>query len=448
MTAPTRLFHFLCALLLAWTIASTEGELSADEFKVGDVLIVAANEAKLMSGKTLVATLPRGRECKVERVSGPWVLTRLTIDGELRRGWVHESDLRPAAPTPKPKPAPERKPADPVTRPMPKDPAPAQKSFDQTRKVPMLKRIATLKGHSGDVYSLAFSADGKTLASGGVDQIIHIWDVDTRRLRTMLAGHQQRVRCLKFSPVMDKLLASGGGQVSDGELLLWNLKDGKKIADLPAGESEVVALDFSSDGMTLFSAGWSRSITIWDVISPARRGEFRASLTEMVNQLAVGPNGDYLANPDRGGIVFLRAIDRVEAGGGRPTEGVLKLLAGQKKKISTMKFSHDGARLATGSDDRSIIVWDCASGKPFAKLLGHGGPVSSLDFSPDGKFLVSGSLDSQDSLKIWELSRSEAVSEAESGPVFAVAFSPRGDLVASTEGQNIHLWAVGESDAQ
>ncbi len=442
----------LLALILA--VGSQAGQLTAAEFQIGDRIVVSANEAKLMAGKKLVATVPKGRECKVERISGNWLLTRLEIDGNVRRGWIHRNGVThvaiPSKPSTVPSPTkPSTEPIPKVTSPTPRMTKPSQPSKRGTKPVPVtlpvLQPARKLQGHADDVYCLAFSADGKTLVSGSADLTISIWDVETGTRLDSLKGHTQRIRCVEFSPVMQTVLASGGGQVADGELKLWNLKERKLIADLPVGDTEVISLDFSADGMTLFTAGWSRFINMWDVIATRAGGTIRGSLSEMVRHVAVSPDGKLIANNGKGSIVYLRELAKVREGTERPTDGILQILSDHKDRITSLKFSHDTRWLATGSADCSVMIWDTTEKQRIAHLEGHAGAVNCVAFSPQDQLLASGSMDVEQPLKVWEIPSGRLVAEVDSGPVYALAFSPDGKFLASTDGADVQLWTVHHS---
>jgi WD40 repeat protein len=120
------------------------------------------------------------------------------------------------------------------------------------------KLPTTLRGHTGPVSSVAFSGDGKALASGGADTTIKLWDLATGREKASLKGHTYPVRAVAFSPD-GKLLASGGGgadpkaKQSRAELKLWDVATGKEKASLQGHTAMVDAVAFSPDGKTLAS---------------------------------------------------------------------------------------------------------------------------------------------------------------------------------------------------
>ncbi len=166
----------------------------------------------------------------------------------------------------------------------------------------------TLKGHTGYVGAVAFSPDGKMLASGGSgnnttqksDTTIRLWDLQTAQSKAILTGHASGIRCLGFSPD-GKILASG----SHGKTIrLWNTLTHENISIL-TGHSKVAAtVTFSPDGKTLASGSYDTTIRLWDVQS----GKHKSTLNGHVGTifyLTFSPDGDILASVSRDGTILL-----------------------------------------------------------------------------------------------------------------------------------------------
>jgi WD40 repeat protein len=120
---------------------------------------------------------------------------------------------------------------------------------------------ATLKGHKNTISSLAFAADGKTLASGAKDGTVILWDLATDKARATLPGHKDMVTAVAFTPD-GKTVASAG---HDGIVYLWSAADGKQVATLEGHDKDVRGLAFAPDGKTLATGGIDRNVTLWDV---------------------------------------------------------------------------------------------------------------------------------------------------------------------------------------
>ena len=291
------------------------------------------------------------------------------------------------------------------------------------------KLTTTLEGHSNWVYSVAFSPDGKTLASGSYDNTIKLWDVQSGKLTTTLEGHSNRVNSVAFSPD-GKTLASGS---SDKTIKLWDVQSGKLTTTLEGHSGTVYSVAFSPDGKTLASGSSDKTIKLWDVQS----GKLTTTLeghSNWVYSVAFSPDGKTLASGSSDKTIKLWDVQS-----GKLTT----TLEGHSGTVYSVAFSPDGKTLASGSDDNTIKLWDVQSGKLTTTLEGHSGTVYSVAFSPDGKTLASGSDDN--TIKLWDVQSGKLTTtlEGHSNRVNSVAFSPDGKTLASGSYDNtIKLWDV------
>jgi serine/threonine protein kinase len=297
-------------------------------------------------------------------------------------------------------------------------------------RLPAVIEPRTMQGETA-IASVAFSHDGRTLASGGEDSRIALWDVASAKLSRRLPAHTRTVRSVAFSPD-GRTLAWGGG---DSRVELWDVASGQVLYTLPAQSGVVSSVSFSPDGSILASGSHNKKIVLWDVIS----GKMRLSRPleghkGKVWSVAFSPDGLTLASGSGDNRIKLWNVDNGQ---------MLRTLEGHTGTVPTVAFNPSGRTLASGSWDNTIKLWDVNSGQVLLTLQGHNGAVISVSFSPDGRILASGSNDH--TVKVWDLTNGQVLAtlRGHTGAVVSVAFSPDGRTLASgSSDDSIKLWDV------
>jgi WD40 repeat protein len=310
------------------------------------------------------------------------------------------------------------------------------------------------------VRDIAFSPDGKTLASGGMDNAIRLWDVATgKTIGDPLRGHEWWVMSVAFSPD-GKTLASGS---MDQTIRFWDVATGNAIGDpLRGHEDGISSVAFSPDGKTLASGGMDNAIRLWDVVKGERELLYwsRVALYKPGNEvMSVGfsPDGKTLASGSRDVMSVAFSPDGKTLASGS-MDKTIRLwdvatgkaigdpLRGHEDGVSSVAFSPDGKTLASGAG-KTIRLWDVATSTVNGDLLrGHVQWVVSVAFSPDGKTLASGSMDK--TIRFWDVATGKATGlrRGHEDGVYSVAFSPDGKTLASGSMDGaIHLWDVATS---
>lgn len=340
----------------------------------------------------------------------------------------------------------------------------ASGSWDKTIKVweaAADEGKASLRGHTEPVYAVAFSTDSKLLSTAGNDTTVKLWDASTGEQRASLKGHGGPVFSVAFS-ADGKLLASGGEK--PGEVKIWNLATGQEKATLRGHTGHVYALAFSADGRALSSgsgasdskakkASWE--VKVWDVATGLEKSNVGGSIGSIRSMafssdralLAIGGVNDQtvtlweLANGQQKAVLSGRlkwtitslafsTDGRLLASGGGPmrvwdlsTQRV-RNMQGAAGNVTSVAFSRDGKLLAGATSDRTIKVWDVASGEEKAALKGHSHTVHNVAFRGDGKVLASagGDLDLTGEMPFlgevlrWDLNAVPALRPVNAGP--------------------------------
>jgi WD40 repeat protein len=292
----------------------------------------------------------------------------------------------------------------------------------------------TLKGQTGPVVSVAFSPDGNRLASGGgvwdgpkhqwVSGEVKVWDAATGQQTRTLQAHTGEVCCVAFSPDGKRLASAGAG------VKVWDAATGQESLTL---NWQVFTVAFSPDGQRLASASYDGTVMVWDAAT-GRESLTLKGQTGPVLSVAFSPDGKRLASGSGGWDAQNRQLGELKVWDAATGQQTLTL-KGHTGQVSSVAFSPDGKRLASASFDQTVKVWDAATGQESLTLEGHTGPVVSVAFSPDGKRLASGGgeLGKPGEVKVWDAATGHVslTLQGHTGQVLSVAFSPDAKRLAS-----------------
>jgi WD40 repeat protein len=303
--------------------------------------------------------------------------------------------------------------------------------------------------HGGPIHCVAFNPAGTRLATASSDATVRVWDVHTGKELLTFSGHTAPVRALAWSPD-GKWIASGGGgkeggekvRIWDTDIQIWNSATGvaRKNGRIKGSTDIINSIAISADGKWLAAGGADRKVRIYEFPTIKDKHELSGH-TEAIHGVAfsrdssklVSVGGDFhvrvwesttgaaiRAEAPYKGVVFSAAFHpnsrSVLVGGAEPnvaklldaaTLAVRQVYEGHTAQVTAVAISHDGKTVATGSTDRSIKLFDAANGVCYRTVAGHAEEVTSLSFSPDGTRLASASLDH--TCRIWELGSTEPI---------------------------------------
>ncbi len=293
--------------------------------------------------------------------------------------------------------------------------------------LPPFGTSTVLTGHIGTVWAVAWSPNGRVLASGSTDRNIGLWDAVTGTTIAVLAGHTAPVRSVAWSPD-GRTLASAS---DDGTVRLWDPETGQTTAILQEHVGYVRAVAWSPDGRTLASAAGDKTVRLWDPVT----GQPRAILqghTDYVQAVAWSPDGRTLASA---------SDDRTVRLWDPATEQPVAVLQGHTDYVQAVAWSPDGRTLASASNDQTVRLWDPITGQVITKLTGHTNHVRAVAWSPDGRTLASASYDKN--VGLWNPASGQiiAVLSEHTDWMNAVVWSPDGQALATaSHDKMIRLW--------
>jgi WD40 repeat protein/serine/threonine protein kinase len=316
------------------------------------------------------------------------------------------------------------------------------------------KELFILGGHTGGVAALAFAPDGKTLATGAGDKTVSLWDVATGQELAVLRGHQYGVTALVFGPD-GKWLASADGKLADGgdrnpvdkyvdtsplpaEIKVWNIETRKAILTLTGCTNSILSLAISPDGKRLATGNADSTVKLWEV----ETGKMETNFTGFkgpVFAVAFSPNGQSLA-----------------AGGGDPyrEQAELKILElaahtepmtfkGHDGPVFCVAFSPDGKTLASGGLDQIVRFWNVATGDEVQSIKGHRASIWSLAWDPNGARIATASWDQ--TAKVWDALQPQGQQVFPGSGNYTACFSPDGKYLIRG-GWRLKVFEVGTTN--
>ncbi|GAB4492482.1 MAG: PD40 domain-containing protein [Anaerolineales bacterium] len=317
------------------------------------------------------------------------------------------------------------------------------------RSLPSMRLVRTYFGHTDRVYGIAYSPDGRLLASSSRDGSIKIWDAsgaNREALHTFIINPDPETHGatnVAFSPD-GRLLAGVSGR---GEIILWDTSTWQEVRQKDNAHTGAVwGLAFSPNGRLLLTGGGDARVKLWNLSDLTEIYTF-SEHQDVVNAVAFSPNGTMIASAsdDRTAKIW-RVSDFSRAASYSLPPRILS----NPPRMSGVTFSLDNSRLISTSTDGNVYVWDIASGAQIMKIGGHDDWVygvlartgSDAD-SIQGEIITAGA---DRSIRIWGglYGRSKLELRGHTDQVYSLALNPTNDglLASASADYTVRIWDI------
>jgi hypothetical protein len=289
--------------------------------------------------------------------------------------------------------------------------------------------IKKLEGPTAEVKGVAISFDGRYAASGGLDDLVRVWDLTTGKEEKVLRGHTKQVWAVAFHPNNRQLFSASW----DTTVRLWDFKTGNESKRY-THPIDVNGLAIARDGNTFLSACDSKFVYLWNTVTGEEVRRYEGA-TNFVYAVAFAPDGRHIA---AGGVD--RTVRVYELAGGQ----LVRVCDQQSNSVTNVAFTAD-SKYVLSSGDNVIHVWDVATGKEARRIEGHSGQVPAMAISPDHKRLVTGGDDRV--IRLWDVAGGKELHQfkGHTDTVTCLAFAPDGRRIISGSGsldRTVRVWGL------
>jgi eukaryotic-like serine/threonine-protein kinase len=285
--------------------------------------------------------------------------------------------------------------------------------------------------HTAFVNAVAWSPDGRSIASGADDATVQVWEPRTGSSILTYRGHNKLVEAVAWSPDGHRI-ASGG---FDHTVQVWHAEGGTPLLTYHGHTNAVVTVAWSPTGARIASGSYDTTIQVWDAADGGHVLTYRGHRS-IVHTLAWSPDGKYLASAS-----FDHTVQVWDAAAGTP---VLTYRGHAPAAANALAWSPDGTHIASGGNDKTVQIWGSMDGHLVYTYRGHTGVVDVVAWAPNGLRIASGGDDT--TVQVWHAADGGArfIYRHHTQEVRAVAWSPDGKRIASGGAdRTVQVWAAG-----
>ena len=308
--------------------------------------------------------------------------------------------------------------------------------------VPIGRLFTTYRKHAAAVLSVAWSPDGKKIASASADKTVHIWNSTSKSPTFIYRNHTKSVSSVAWSPDSTRIVSGSW----DTTVQVWNAQSGRKLLTYRGFTREVGSVAWSPDGKYIASGSWDTTIQVRQADSGGRIFTYSGH-SSPVHTVAWSPS-----IPPTNEVRIASGSGAAENADVDNTVRIWPALTGKKPLlyrdhfyiVNSVAWSPDGQKIASASADTNVQVWNASTGNTILTYRGHSSTVNAVAWSPNGKRIASASNDR--TVQVWDATTGETLFtyRGHSKEVHSVTWSPNGTRIASAGyDATVQVWHIG-----